>query len=727
MAKLLVPLVMLGAVAGSHRCPPRCLCPAAAPNPTLLCARTGLLAVPPTLDRAAVELRLADNFIGAVGRADFANMSSLVHLTLSRNGLRRLAPGAFADLRALRALHLDGNRLPALSGAQLRGLASLRHLILANNQLAAIEPAAFAAFAATVEDLDLSHNNLPALPWEAVAGMASLATLTLDHNLLERVPAGAVARLPRLARLDLTANRLRALPPVPGPPGPSLAAGGNPLHCNCELLWLRRLARPGRLESCASPPPLAGRLLWAVPEEELACRAPAIAGAAADPAAVLEGQPLRLGCAAAGDPPPALHWLGPDGRLVQNGSRRAVRPDGSLELRVATLRDHGAFTCVASNAAGEAAARVQVAVLPLPVPRSDGDGDAEAGPGPSDMARAGGNESRAAGERRIVAAELTASSARIRWLPQRHVPGIRMFQIQYNSSLDDSLVYRWVPGSLGGPGGLPGAGFGCVSPRCAALWGLARQPGTLPGIAGWHRTARRGIARHRVEPRGLARPRRRLAAHRRARPGATFPTPQASPCPPRLLPPSSRSFVLRDLAAGREYDLCVSALYAEGATALPTARALGCVRFATAGGAPGCAALPRPHFLGGTVIIVIGAAIATSVLVFILILTARYKAAAARRPAAAVASVCSQTNGTHRPPEPEPPPPPPPPQPSALPPPAPVGAAREGARGLFPSHSYPRRARTRRHGSLPRLDLPDAAPTLRPSFGSTHWMLESTV
>lgn len=206
--------------------------------------------------------------------------------------------------------------------------------------------------------------------------------------------------------------------------------------------------------------------------------------------------------------------------------------------------------------------------------------------------------------------------------------------------------------------------------------------------------------------------------------------PQTHPNPPttphRLLPPSSRSFVLRDLAAGREYDLCVSALYAEGSAAPPATRALGCVRFATAGGSPGCAA-PRPHFLGGTVIIVIGAAIAASVLVFILILTARYKAAR-RLPAANVASVCSQTNGTHRAPEPEPPPPPLPP-PSAPPAPpvlAPLGAPG-GARGLFPSHSYPRRARTRRHGSLPRLDAPDALPTLRPSFGSTHWMLESTV
>nr|XP_041568496.1 leucine-rich repeat and fibronectin type III domain-containing protein 1 isoform X1 [Taeniopygia guttata] len=642
MAKLLVPLVVLGAVSGagvpvsppSPRCPPRCLCPAAAPSPTLLCARTGLLAVPPSLDRGAVELRLADNFIGAVGRADFANMSSLVHLTLSRNGLRRLAPGAFADLRALRALHLDGNRLPALSGPQLRGLASLRHLILANNQLAAIDAAAFAAFAATVEDLDLSHNNLPALPWDAVAAMGSLATLTLDHNLLERVPAGAVARLPRLARLDLTANRLRALPPVPGPPGPALAAGGNPLHCNCELLWLRRVAQPGRLETCATPAPLAGRLLGAVPEEELTCRAPAVTAAAAHPPAVTEGQPLRLGCAAVGDPPPALHWLGPDGRVVQNGSRRSVGADGSLELRVATLRDHGGFTCVAANAAGEAAARVDVVVVPLPVPRGrDGDGEAaaaEPGPGPSDMAQAGGNDTWGGpGERRVVAAEVTGSSARIRWLPQRHVPGVRMVQIQYNSSADDALVYR-------------------------------------------------------------------------------------------LLPPSSRTFVLRDLAPGRQYELCVSALRVVGdPPAAP--RPLGCVSFATAAAPPGCAAPPRPHFLGGTVIIVIGAAIAASVLVFILILTARWKAAAgARRPPPALTSVCSQTNGGPRPAEtPELPPLPP------LPP-----AAAGGARGLFPSHSYPRRARPRRHGSLPRLDAPEGSPLgppLRPSFGSTHWMLESTV
>ncbi|KQK85006.1 hypothetical protein AAES_43190 [Amazona aestiva] len=190
-----------------------------------------------------------------------------------------------------------------------------------------------------------------------------------------------------------------------------------------------------------------------------------------------------------------------------------------------------------------------------------------------------------------------------------------------------------------------------------------------------------------------------------------------------LLPPSSRSFTLRDLAAGREYELCVAALQGAGGSAPPVTHPLGCVRFSTApaGSAspPGCAALPRAHFLGGTVIIVIGAAIAASVLLFILILTARYKAAAASRRLPAVTSVCSQTNGAHRSPDPEP---------AAPEPPAvavPIGAPLAVGSG---SHSFPRRSRTRRHGSLPRLDQGgDAAPALRPSFGSTHWMLESTV
>ena len=205
-------LLWAGASRGQP-CPGRCICQNVAPTLTMLCAKTGLLFVPPAIDRRVVELRLTDNFIAAIRRRDFANMTSLVHLTLSRNTIGQVAAGAFADLRALRALHLDSNRLAEVRGDQLRGLGNLRHLILGNNQIRRVESAAFDAFLSTVEDLDLSYNNLEALPWEAVGQMVNLNTLTLDHNLIDHIAEGTFVQLHKLVRLDMTSNRLHKLPP----------------------------------------------------------------------------------------------------------------------------------------------------------------------------------------------------------------------------------------------------------------------------------------------------------------------------------------------------------------------------------------------------------------------------------------------------------------------------------------------------------------------------------
>lgn len=82
-------------------------------------------------------------------------------------------------------------------------------------------------------------------------------------------------------RLDMTSNKLKKIPPDPlflripvyarskGSPLSSLVLsfGGNPLHCNCELLWLRRLTREDDLETCASPPDLSAKYFWTIPEE----------------------------------------------------------------------------------------------------------------------------------------------------------------------------------------------------------------------------------------------------------------------------------------------------------------------------------------------------------------------------------------------------------------------------------------------------------------------------
>nr|XP_020511502.1 leucine-rich repeat and fibronectin type III domain-containing protein 1-like protein [Labrus bergylta]XP_020511503.1 leucine-rich repeat and fibronectin type III domain-containing protein 1-like protein [Labrus bergylta] len=455
---LLLLLSVLPSRSSSMLCPKRCTCQNLLPSYTVLCAKTGLLFVPPNIDRQTAELRLMDNFITTLRHRDFANMSSLIHLTLSRNTISQIRPYTFADLQDLHALHLDANRLTTLDDSHFQGLVNLRHLILANNQLHSISEGAFQDFLETLEDLDLSYNNLVDIPWETIALLVSVNTLSLDHNLIESVPEGIFSNLHKLARLDMTSNKLKKIPPDPlflripvyakmkGSPLTALVLsfGGNPLHCNCELVWLRRLTREDDLETCASPRDLAGKYFWTIKEEEFVCEPPMITRHTSK-MFVMEGQEVSLRCKSIGDPEPSTHWVSPDGKLIGNTSRTVCYENGSLDILKASVKDSGKFTCIASNAAGEATAPVELVVNPSPHydPKLDPD------PGPSDIptsikSNISGGQARS-DQQRVSVSDLTSGSATIRWPPQNHIPGVRMYQIQYNSSTDDILIYRMIP------------------------------------------------------------------------------------------------------------------------------------------------------------------------------------------------------------------------------------------------------------------------------------------
>ncbi|KAL6478676.1 hypothetical protein MHYP_G00121090 [Metynnis hypsauchen] len=460
MERALLCLALFWLPAASMLCPKRCTCQNLLPSYTVLCAKTGLLFVPPNIDRQTAELRLMDNFITTLRHRDFANMSSLIHLTLSRNTISLVLPYTFADLQDLHALHLDANRLTILDDTHLQGLVNLRHLILANNQLHSISDGAFQDFLETLEDLDLSYNNLVDVPWDTIALLVSVNTLSLDHNLIEFVPEGIFSNLHKLARLDMTSNKLKKIPPDPlflripvyakmkGSPLTALVLsfGGNPLHCNCELVWLRRLTREDDLETCASPKELAGKYFWTIREEEFVCEPPMITRHTSK-MFVMEGQEVSLRCRSVGDPEPTTHWVSPDGKLIGNTSRTIAFENGSLDILTATVKDSGVFTCIASNAAGEATAPVELVVNPSP----HYDPKLEPEPGPSDMPTSiksnssGGGQPRA--EHRVSVTEITSTSAIIRWPSQSHIPGVRMYQIQYNSSTDEILIYRMIPAS----------------------------------------------------------------------------------------------------------------------------------------------------------------------------------------------------------------------------------------------------------------------------------------
>uniref|UniRef100_A0A8B9WY49 Leucine-rich repeat and fibronectin type III domain-containing protein 1 n=1 Tax=Bos mutus grunniens TaxID=30521 RepID=A0A8B9WY49_BOSMU len=527
-------------------------------NLATLCAKKGLLFVPPNIDRRTVELRLADNFVTNIKRKDFANMTSLVDLTLSRNTISFITPHAFADLRNLRALHLNSNRLTKITNDMFSGLSNLHHLILNNNQLTLISSTAFDDVFA-LEELDLSYNNLETIPWDAVEKMVR----TFSH-------------LHKMTRLDVTSNKLQKLPPDPlfqraqvlatsgiiSPSTFALSFGGNPLHCNCELLWLRRLSREDDLETCASPALLTGRYFWSIPEEEFLCEPPLITRHTHE-MRVLEGQRATLRCKARGDPEPAIHWISPEGKLISNATRSLVYENGTLDILITTVKDTGAFTCIASNPAGEATQTVDLHIIKLPHLLNSTNHIHEPDPGSSDIStstKSGSNASSSNGDTKmsqdkIVVAEATSSTALLKFNFQRNIPGIRMFQIQYNGTYDDTLVYR-------------------------------------------------------------------------------------------MIPPTSKTFLVNNLAAGTMYDLCVLAIYDDGITSLTATRVVGCIQFTTEQDYVRCHFM-QSQFLGGTMIIIIGGIIVASVLVFIIILMIRYKVCNnnGQHKVTKVSNVYSQTNG----------------------------------------------------------------------------------
>ncbi|NWX33423.1 LFN1L protein, partial [Notiomystis cincta] len=589
MENLLLPLFLLlllllffftAATGNPPPCPKRCSCQNLSPSFTILCTKTGLLFVPPGIDRRTAELRLMDNFITTLRRRDFANMTQLIHLTLSRNTISQIMPLAFSDLRGLHALHLDSNRLTSIGEEHFKGLVNLRHLILSNNQLSFISPKSLDDFLETIEDLDLSYNNLVDVPWATVAKLSNVNTVSLDHNLIEFVPEGIFSNLHKLARLDMTSNKLKKIPPDPlfsripvyakskGSPLSSLVLsfGGNPLHCNCELVWLRRLTREDDLETCASPPELMGKYFWSIREEEFVCEPPMITHRTPSLVAAV-GRSASLKCKAVGDPDPYVRWIAPDGKLVANTSRTVSYENGTLDILEAAPGDQGTFTCIASNAAGESTAPVEFRVTPdangTECEEEEEEGRRRAGtarPEPSDILISAkssfSNDSKAEkGDRAgVVVAEVTATSALVRWPPQEQLEGLRMYQIQYNSSADEILVYR-------------------------------------------------------------------------------------------MIPAPSASFSLSDLAPGRDYELCVLAVFADARTSLPATRPLGCSRFSTRPEFRPCRSL-QAQFLGGTMIIVIGGIIVASVLVFIFILLMKYKIHNNHPKSKGKSHVCSQTNGS---------------------------------------------------------------------------------
>ena len=141
---------------------------------------------------------------------DFAGLTRLETLKLSRNRLRTLPAGVFAGLGSLKDLDLWYNELQTLPADVFSGLTSLQDLDLEENELRVLPAGVFDGL--SLRFLGLEGNRLRTLPPGMFADVDVTLTLDLSDNALRALPEDVFSGLTNLNLLDLSANQLRVLP-----------------------------------------------------------------------------------------------------------------------------------------------------------------------------------------------------------------------------------------------------------------------------------------------------------------------------------------------------------------------------------------------------------------------------------------------------------------------------------------------------------------------------------
>ena len=260
----------------------------------------------------------------------------------------------FADLTQLRWLDLSDNHLSEVPHRAFYGL-TLQHLFLNGNDDIRLLPDSFEGL--VTSGLYLHDCALQVLPSETLSPLnGTLVNLWLNGNRLTSVDR----------RLDTVFSQLS-----------HLRLGANPLHCGCEVVWLKQLYdrqggatfRGAEPPTCWTPARLRDKHFDQLTPADLHCTAPSFGNINA----VLDWSGTgRLLCTATGQPTPTIYWITPSGKTrrfdarTPQTNRKSDSTVGRIghnkgELSISNFEaQSGLYICVAKNQVGNVTLTVNV-------------------------------------------------------------------------------------------------------------------------------------------------------------------------------------------------------------------------------------------------------------------------------------------------------------------------------------------------------------------------------